>query len=125
MIIKNFEMKKISLDRDSSELLGVDRHLKFLTTVKRLKSLSTYFAHCNLVDKEQNLLNGEPSSVLARFDIRGAAYEKVHYQTQQTHVLRDTSTGEYVNSLTISVRDEKGGFFDLKGFQFEFEIEIN
>ena len=107
MIIENLKMKKIILDHDLSELLGVDRQLKLITAVKRLTSPSTYFVHCDLVDKEQNLLNGEPSSVLARFDIRGEAYEKVHYQTQQTHILRDTSTGEYVNSLTISVRNEQ------------------
>ena len=39
--------------------------------------------------------------------------------------LRGTSTGEYVNSLTISVRDEKGELFDFNGFPLEFEIEIN
>ena len=84
MIIQNLEMKKkIKYVLIVAELLGVDRKLKFITAVKRLKSPSTYFVHCDLVDKEQNLLNGKPSSLLARFDIRGAAYEKVHYQTQQ------------------------------------------
>ena len=52
-------------------------------------------------------------------------YEKICYQTPQTHVLRDTSTGEYVNSLTLSVRNEKGELFDFNGFPLEFEIEIN
>ena len=32
---------------------------------------STYFIHCDLVDKEKNLFNGQPSSVLARFGIKG------------------------------------------------------
>ena len=66
------------------------------------------------------------SNSLERFDIRGQPFEKVHYQTPQQHVLRDTSTGDYdVNSLTISVRDEKGNLFDLNGQPLEFELEIN
>ena len=52
-------------------------------------------------------------------------YEKVRYQTPQTHVLRDTSTGKYTNSLTISVWNEKGELFGFNGFPLEFEIEIN
>ena len=91
----------------------------------KFTSPNTYFVHCDLVDKEQNLLNGEPSSVLARFDIKGVSYEKVHYRTAQTHVFRDTSSGEYVNSLTLSVRNENGELFDFNGLPLEFEIEIN
>ena len=44
--------------------------------VKRFASPSTYFIHCDLVDKEQNLLNGKPSTVLARFEVRGEPFEK-------------------------------------------------
>ena len=84
------------------------------------------FSHCDLIDKRQNLLNGKPSTVMARFDIRGQPFERVHYQTPQQHVLRDTSTGDYyVNSLTISVQDENGNLFDFIGQPLEFEREIN
>ena len=93
--------------------------------VKRFASPSTYFIYCDLVDKEQNLLNGKPSTVLARFDIRGEPFEKVHYQTAQQPVLRDTSTGDYLNSLSISVRDVNGELFDFNGLPVEFELEIN
>ena len=86
---------------------------------------SSYFIHCDLVDKEQNLLNGSPSSVLVRFDIKGEPYEKINYQTAQDNVLRDTLTGEYVNSLTLSVRDESGNLFDFNGLPLKFELEIN
>ena len=35
-------------------------------------------------------------------------------------------TGDYdVNSLTISVRDEKDELFDFNGMPLEFEVEIN
>ena len=98
MVIETLDNKKIVLGSDLSELLGIGSNLLLKTFVKRLRSLSAYFIHCYLVNKEQNLLNGSPSSVLARFDIKGDAYEKINYQTAQDNVLRDTSTDEYVNS---------------------------
>ena len=57
------------------QLLGIQR-LSLITFVKRLTSPSTYFVHCDLIDKRQNLLSGKPSTVLARFDIRGQPFEK-------------------------------------------------
>ena len=92
-----------------------------MTFVKRLNSPTTYFVHCDLIDKRQNLLNGKPSTVLARFDIRGQPFEKIHYQTPQEQVLRDTLTGDYdVNSLTISVQDENGNLFDFNAQPLKF-----
>ena len=107
------------------QLLGIQKLLP-ITFVKRLTAPSTYFVHCNLIDKRQNLLNGKPSTVLARFDIRGQPFEKVHYQTTQQHVLRDTDSGDYdVNSITLSVKDENGNLFDFNNQPLEFEVEIN
>ena len=107
------------------QLLGI-RTLLPITFVKRLTSPTTYFVHCDLIDKRQNLLNGKPSTVLARFDVRGKPFEKVHYQTPQPHVLRDTDSGDYdVNSITLSVKDEKGNLFDFKNHPLEFDLEIN
>ena len=62
---------------------------------------------------------------MARFDIRGKAYEKVFYESSQQNILRDTSSGEYVNSLTIDVRDVSGSLYDFNNMPSEFEIEIN
>ena len=107
------------------QLLGLSQ-LSPITLDQRLTSPTTYFVHCDLMDKKQNLLNGKPSTVLARFDIRGQAFEKVHYQTPQPHVLRDTDSGDYdVNSITLSVKDEKGNLFDFNNHPLEFELEIN
>ena len=106
MVIENPDNRKIVLGRNLSELLGIGSNLLFKTFFKRLRSPSAYFIHCDLVNKEQNLLNGSPSSVLARFDIKGDAYEKINYQTTQDNVLCDTSSDEYVNSVTLSVRSE-------------------
>ena len=64
------------------QLLGIQK-LSFITFVKRLTSPSTYFVHCDLIDERQNLLNGKPSTVLTRFDVRGKPFEKIHYQTPQ------------------------------------------
>ena len=114
MVIYNSGMANVKLDHYLSEFLGIGSNLMFITYVKRLTSPST-FIHCDLVDKEQNLLNGKPLTLLARFDLRGNPFEKIHYQTAQQHVLRDTSTGNYyVNSVTISIRDENGNLFDFK-----------
>ena len=84
------------------ELLGVNPALTQITTIKRLTSPSTYFIYCDLVDKDQNLLNGKPSAVLARFDIREKPFEGVNYQTSQQHVLRDASSCNYANSITLT-----------------------
>ena len=60
------------------EPLGIKKVL-LITFVKRLNSPTTYFIHCDLIDKRKNLLNGKPLTVLARFDIRGKPFERVHY----------------------------------------------
>ena len=122
MIINNGNTR---FSNELLQLLGIQK-LSFITFVKRLTSPSTYFVHCDLIDKRQNLLNGKPSTVLARFDIRGQPFEKVNYQTPQPHVLRDTDSGDYdVNSITLSVKDENGNLFDFNNQPLEFEVEIN
>ena len=126
MIIHNTTGNKILLDEDLADFLGYDQELNPISFIKRLNSPSTYFILCDLIDKRQNLLNGKASTVLARFDIRGEPFEKIHYQTPQQQVLCDTLTGDYdVNSLTISVCDEKGNLFDFNDQPLEFKLEIN
>ena len=123
MILYNPTVHRIMLDVDLAELLGIDRELRRINYVTKLRSPNTYFVHCDLIDKRQNLLNGKPSTVLARFDIRGQPFEKVH--TPQ-HVLCETDSGDYgVNSITLSVKDENGNLFDFNNQPLEFQVEIN
>ena len=128
MTIFNPDGEEITVSSNLAKLMGIDPDINGggIIDVKRLTSPSTYFVHCDLIDKRQNLLNGKPSTVLARFDIRGKAFEKVHYQIPQPHVLRDTDSGDYdVNSITLSVQDKNGNLFDFDGMPLEFEVEIN
>ena len=127
MVIYNNTGSKILLDEDLANFLGYDREINSpVSFITRLNSPTTYFVHCDLIDKRQNLLNGKPSTVLARFDVRGKPFEKIRYQTPQPHVLRDTDSGDYdVNSITLSAKDENGNLFDFKDHPLEFELEIN
>ena len=126
MTIYNNNGVNIQITANLGALLGIDPDLNSSVNVPRLHAPSTYFVHCDLIDKKQNLLNGKPSTVLARFDIRGQLFEKVHYQTLHPHVLRDTDSGDYdVNSITLSVQDENSNLFDFNNQPLEFEVEIN
>ena len=81
-------------------LFGIVSQVNSNILVRKFNSKDSYFIHCDIMGTEQNLLNGKPSSVLARSDVKGTSYENIIYQTAQQHILRDTSTGDYVNSLT-------------------------
>ena len=126
LTISNPYTASIQLTDNLSKLLDLGAGFNGIMDVKQLTSPSTYFVHCDLIDKRQNLLNGKPSTVLARFDVRGKPFEKVHYQTPQPHVLRETDSGDYdVNSITLSVQDKNGNLFNFDGMPLEFEVEIN
>ena len=116
---------KIKFDKNLSELLGIGQDLQWIRFVKHMKSPTTYFIHCDLVDKEQNLLNGKPSTVLQTFDITGKPYQKVFYQSSPQHVLRDISAEKYITNMTISVRDQNNNLFDFNQEPLQFQIEIN
>ena len=116
---------KIKFDKNLSELLGIDQDLQWIRYVKRMKSPTTYFIHCDLVDKEQNLFNGKPSTVLQTFDITGKPYKNVFYQSSPQHILRDISADKYITNMTISVREENNNLFDFNRLPLQFQIEIN
>lgn len=125
MLIKNSEGEKIRIDDDLAKFLGISRNLKTIPSVERLITPSTYFVYRDLVDPERNLINGKKSKLLAKFAIRGNAFEKFHYQTTDHQGFRDALTGQYVYSVTLPVKNEDGELFDFQGQPFHFELRIN
>ena len=121
--IDKTDKQKLKLNDELSQLLGIDKTPPDTIYIKRLTSPSAYFIHCSLIDKEKNLFNGKPSSVLARFDVKGKPFENIAYRSEP-NVLRDAMSDEYVNSFIIDVRDEHGKLFDFNGFPMKFELEI-
>jgi len=124
LIIRNKLKRSALFDDDLKRLVGVDRATAERTTKINLSSPTTYFIHCDLVDKQKNLFNGNMSDIAARFDIKGKPNEKVHYIATAQQPSRPCSTGEFVNGITISVKDSDGELFDFKGFPLEFELEF-
>ena len=126
LVITNPQFKKIVIDSNLGNLLNLNSFtLEFKTFIKKLNSETTYYIHCDLLDKEQNLLNGKPSTVLQTFDIKGKPFEKVFYQSSPQHVLRDVSSDKHISNMTISVRDQNNNLFDFNGLPLQFLIEIN
>ena len=123
-VIHNASGRQIELDRDLAALLGIGRKLHLVTYVKRLTSPTAYFIHCDLIDKTQNLWNGERSNLLAVFDLKGKPYQKTTYHSNPRQVEQECATDKFINSITISVKDENGGLFDFKGFPLVFELEL-
>ena len=93
--------------------------------IDNVSNPKNYFINCDLIDKQQSLLNGKPSSLLACFDIRRKPYEKIHYQNTYLNVLRDVSADNHVTNMTLSVTDETSDLFDFNGLPLQFQIEIN
>ena len=98
--------KEVRFDHDLANLLGVVRKLppNSKLNINSLTSPTTYFIHCDLVDREKNLFNGEKSDILACFDIKEEPWQKIRYHASSQEVLRDCTTGEYVNSITLNLQ---------------------
>ena len=126
LVITNPQFKKIVIDSNLGNLLNLNSFtLGFKTFIKKLNSATTYYIHCDLLDKEQNLLNGKPSTVLQTFDITGKPFEKIFYQSGPEHVLREVSADKYITNMTISVREKNNDLFNFNGMPLQFLIEIN
>ena len=128
MTISNPHREEITVSSNLAKLMGIDPDINGggMIDVKRLTSPSTYFVHCDLIDKKQtfsmeNLQQSWHDSIFVAKPLK-----RVHYQTPQPHVLRDTDSGDYaVNSITLSVQDKNGNLFNFEGMPLEFEVEIN
>ena len=107
------------------QLINSGPTLTTITYVKKLNSPSTYFIHCDLIDRNLNFVNNKKSDLLAKIDIKGRPYEKITYEASTSQPIRDCSTSSHVNSITISVKDQTGELFDFNGMPLEFELELN
>ena len=125
LVIRNMGTSRISLDDNLVKLFGTGQCFPPLTIIKRLMEPTAYFIHCDLIDRNNNLFNDKRTDLLANFDITGKSYEKVRYHTSSQQPFRDCSTDSYVNSITLSIRDENGELFDFKGMPLKFELELN
>ena len=118
-------------DRDLTFLLGLNANikedsrtrLKTQGVINRLASFNNYFIHCDIMDKEENLFNGKPSTILACFDVNGKSFERVEYSSKDITMKKITS-GKYFSSIRITVTDENGELIDFNNFPLRFEIEI-
>jgi len=124
LIIINKLKRSAMFDKDLTALMGVERVTAERFAKINLSSPTTYFILCDLIDKQKNLFNGKMSDIAARFDIKGKPHEKVHYKAIAQQSSRPCSTGEFVNGITISVKDSDGELFDFKAFPLEFELEF-
>ena len=126
LVISSHGKKPLRIDRDLANFLSIGREIKKEKTIaQQIIKPTTCFIHCDLVDRNQNFFNDEMSDLLAKLDVRGKPYEKVHvsYFASPQQPIRDCLTSSHVNS--ISVRDQDGELFDFKDMPLEFESEIN
>ena len=76
-ITLNIDFAKIlGINRDIVKVLGVDNWLDEETNIKRVWYPTSYFIHCDLIDRNLNFVNNKKSDPLAKIDVRGKAYEK-------------------------------------------------
>ena len=126
LVITNHGKRPLRIDRDLSVFLDIGRELKKeRIIVKQIKIPSSYFIHCDLIDRNYNFVNNKKSDLRAKIDVKGRPYEKVRYDASPQQPIRDCSTSSHVNSITISVRDQDGELFDFKNMPLEFELELN
>ena len=126
LVITNHGRKPSRIDRDLANFLGIGRELKTeRIIVKQIKRPTSYFIHCDLIDRNFNFVNNKKSDLLAKIDVKGRPYEKVRYDASPQQPICDCSTSSHVNSITISVRDQDGELFDFKDMPLEFELELN
>ena len=128
IVIENPYNKKIIFDRDLTFLLGLNGNMKEISrtqlkkqaVINRLVTFNNYFIHCDLLDKDENLFNGKPSTILACFDISGKSFERVEYSPKDITMKKITS-GKYISSIRITVTDENGELIDFNNLPLRFE----
>ena len=62
--------------------LGIKRRLQTINLIKRFTSFFSHHVHCDLLDKNENVFKGEPSSILGCFDINKQPFDRVNYYSE-------------------------------------------
>ena len=131
IVISNPLQLKIQMDRDLVVSLGLIKYgiiekpskLRVKIIITQLTSFNTCLIHCDLIDRDENIFNGDPSSILASFDITGRPFERVTYSSEGTTMRKMKGLG-HITSMRIKVTDENGDLIDFNGLPLKFEIEI-
>ena len=74
IVLSNPLQRKIQIDRDLVVSLGLIKYgiiekpskLTVKIIINQLTSFNTYLIHCDLIDRDENIFNGDPSSILPR-----------------------------------------------------------
>jgi len=109
LVITKEGSKDVLVDRRLFSLFNLDPNvvsptLDSTTTIEKIKYETAYFIHCDIIDRTKTFLNGKRSDLLAKFDVKGEPYEKVSYFSAAEDIIRDCSTDDYVNRITLGYR---------------------
>ena len=100
VILNPYKKKNVKLDRDIYFLFGIDQRLQERNLTGRFTSLNTKLFYCDLLDKDENLFNGEPTRVLGCFYIAESQFEKVDFLHRI--LCYDISRRKDITSIRIS-----------------------
>ena len=78
MVILNRNKYTKWFDLILHEIFDIDKNTVPNIVLKRFKIPRSLFIHWDFVDKQNNLLNGRPSILLAKIDVKGKPFEKMY-----------------------------------------------
>ena len=112
---------------DFANLLGIRRNLKLITYVKRPNSPTTYFVHCDLIDKEQNLFNSKKShaedqEIILREEKN---FYRALYESNNINIETPESNTFFENELIKPLSDENANICEGKITKEECKKALN
>ena len=94
LVITNHGTRPFRIDRDLAIFLDIGRELKKeIIIVKQIKKPTSYFIHCDLINRNYNFVNNKKSDLLAKIDVKGRPYEKVRYDASPQQPIGDLHDG--------------------------------
>lgn len=90
LVINDNILTTFSFHSDLQKLLNLFSDVVTKTKIiPRLNIPNSHFIHCDLMDRTENLLNGEPSNLLANFQSPVNLMKKIDYVSTPQEVFRD------------------------------------